>query len=115
MSVSREWLDDHGYAHIRCSRCGWSGWTDTGVCEGCSPSGETCEDCGESRQGCSCTEGFAHAGTCRTHKHVARRDHRGGGIKKGDTYKVTRTHYWREGGPSWWQARKTVVSRAAAC
>ena len=63
MSVSRDWLDDHGYVHIRCPRCGWSGYTDSGVCEGCDDGGgETCESCGDTHADCRCSEGFAHEG-----------------------------------------------------
>ena len=35
--------DDHGYAKMSCDLCGWHGWTDTGVCEGCV----FCRDCGQ--------------------------------------------------------------------
>lgn len=24
-----DWLEDHGYWHWRCSKCGMTGWTDT--------------------------------------------------------------------------------------
>jgi hypothetical protein len=35
--------DDHGYAKMSCDLCGWHGWTDTGVCEGCV----FCTECGQ--------------------------------------------------------------------
>ena len=33
-------MSDYGYAPFAC-RCGWRGWTDTGVCGECS----SCEGC----------------------------------------------------------------------
>lgn len=44
-----------GYVRISCSLCGWRGWTDTGVCEGCT----FCDECGEPTTGeepCECRE-----------------------------------------------------------
>lgn len=35
--------DELGYIYAGCDLCGWHGWTDTGVCEGCV----FCRDCGE--------------------------------------------------------------------
>lgn len=111
MGVDRDWAEMHGYKHITCRSCGFSGYSDS---ECGSDEGETCEDCGCSHRECSCREGFAHEGTCRSRTHVARRDHGTGKyIKKGDTYRVTRTHYWREGGPSWWRTIKTLIKKAA--
>lgn len=40
------WTEAHGYARVSCSRCGWSGMTDTGQCDRCpSP----CDECGAER------------------------------------------------------------------
>jgi len=35
-------MSDYGYAPFAC-RCGWRGWTDTGVCSKCS----SCDECHE--------------------------------------------------------------------
>ena len=41
-----DWLDDHGFAHVSCGRCGWRGLTDTGQCDRCPTD---CDKCGEER------------------------------------------------------------------
>ena len=112
--MDAEWAEMHGYQHMKCRKCGWSGMTDGDRPEcGCydRDEGETCEDCGCSHKECSCSEGFASSGVASTETHVARKNHHG--VKVGDTYKVTRTHYWRKNGPSYWQYRYTVISHAA--
>jgi len=42
MSSPDELTERYGYVHLSCSLCGWHGWTDTGVCEGCV----FCTECG---------------------------------------------------------------------
>ena len=51
----RERAEELGYAHMACDLCGWHGWTDTGVCEGCV----FCVHCGEAwtnEKPCECEE-----------------------------------------------------------
>lgn len=86
------------------------------MCDYCEQDGETevCADCENPKQDCCCSGGFAHKGSRRTRVHTARRDSRDGHVKKGDRYKVTRTHCWRENGPSWWQTVIRVLFHTAA-
>ena len=67
MSYLNDRAEELGYVHLSCNLCGWQGWTDTGVCEGCV----LCEDCGEvvePSHGCRVCEGCIHIrelGPCR--------------------------------------------------
>ena len=40
---ARDRAEELGYFQLSCGLCGWHGWTDTGVCEGCV----FCRYCGE--------------------------------------------------------------------
>jgi hypothetical protein len=66
----RDWADDYGYQHIHCSRCGWSGWSDTGCCEGrCADEededrAKRCPECDEYMDDCEC-ERCAECGELR--------------------------------------------------
>ena len=125
------WADDHGYEHISCS-CGWSGWSDTGVCERCpQPEAETCDACGQEfgdgRWGtaiksatvvdetlcedCACQEGVWHQTTTKVTVHTARKDH--GHVKAGDRYKRIVQMGFYVGGGKWLTSRKQVIKRAA--
>lgn len=42
----------------------------------------------------------------RISEHTARRDHKKGGVKKGDRYKIIVTRCWRRNGPHWIFTRK---------
>lgn len=42
----------------------------------------------------------------RISNHTARRDHKQGGIKKGDRYRVVVTRCWRHNGPHWISTQK---------
>lgn len=124
--VTREWLDDHGYQHIRCSKCGWSGWTDTGVCEGCAEEKDEeqdyCEACGERMEKDStgeircpnCEYGGVHSNTVteKATTHVAHKNH-GPQIKIGDTYKrIVRMGHYADG-PRWMEVVKVRVRKSA--
>lgn len=113
---SESWLESHGYRHIRCPSCGWSGTTDGG-CENCSNEDEcsvcekhedkcecwSCEHCdtkcpdGDSE--CTkCGEGRSYETLYRVKTHIARKDYHPSspfmGIRKGDTYqRVVRGGY----------------------
>ena len=43
MSYLDDRAEELGYVHLSCNLCGWRGWTDTGICEGCV----FCSQCGE--------------------------------------------------------------------
>jgi hypothetical protein len=45
------WADEHGYARFECSRCGWKGMTDTGLCDRCPA---PCDECGDPREEDAC-------------------------------------------------------------
>ena len=45
-------MPGHGYVPLSCTVCGGRGWTDTGVCEGCTE----CSECGEVCEGELCDE-----------------------------------------------------------
>lgn len=45
----------------------------------------------------------------RINEHTARRDHRQGGIKKGDRYRIVVTRCWRDNGPHWINSYKKKI------
>ena len=48
-------------------------------------------------------------------RHVCRRDHKDGRVKKGDVYRVVKTRFVEdESGDGWLSVRKRVLRRAAA-
>ena len=47
----------------------------------------------------------------RISNHVARRDHKTGGIKAGDSYRLVVTRCWRHHGPHWIRTRKIKTKR----
>jgi len=49
----------------------------------------------------------------RISDHTARRDHKRGGIKKGDRYRLVVTRCWRRHGPHWISTRKIKSNTAA--
>jgi hypothetical protein len=65
-TVFDDWNDAHGYRHITCPHCGWSGMTDGDVPEcGCVPDDNEddeneedeeycCPNCGELEDHCRC-------------------------------------------------------------
>lgn len=128
--ASAQWLDDHGYRHIRC-RCGWSGWTDGG-CEGC-PSPEVCDSCGEEESDCqcyqcekcddkhsadesscpSCGEGHTYQTLKRVTVQKARKVYAlpGCTINPGDTYRRTVTGGYTTNGPRWLSVTRTLLKR----
>ena len=129
------WADDHGYQHISCS-CGWKGWTDTGVCEGCDAGSgrgdlEECDGCGCEMgdlggpqrsataeddclcEDCACEEGVSHHTTTKASVHVARKEHRDGYILPGDTYKRVAFMGFIVGGGRWLRVSKRLIKRAA--
>ena len=137
--MDRDWADDHGYQHITCSRCGWSGWSDGPSCEGacadreeshgkacgeCGEYGDNCQcercaECGETRDDCEC-EFFAVETLRRFKTHTARRDHKDGKVKADDRYVETVLGGYYEGGPRWMTRSKRVTgfagcARGARC
>jgi len=49
-----EMADRYGYERCGCGKCGWTGWSDTGVPEcGCDEEGK-CVECGEHEDECKC-------------------------------------------------------------
>jgi len=131
----------HGYEYVTCPRCGWKGYTDTGVCEGDGcyyGSGRTgreehCDKCGreltDDRWGahkahsvvdqtlcedCACEDGVCHETKSVTTYHTARRDHADGRVKKGDRYRRTVDMGYVVGGGRWLTTYKRVVRPAAA-
>ena len=51
----------------------------------------------------------------RRSKHVARRDHADGKVKKGDAYVRVVRYGYEVGGPRWLHASKKVTARASEC
>jgi len=121
------------YQHIKCHVCGWSGWTDSGVCEGC-PTPETCDDCGEEEKDCTCekcyecgckVESEHGSDTCscepgpsvrtlrRVTTHVARKPDPKYRVSVGDTYKLTVEGGYYRNGPRWMTSTKRVTILAA--
>ena len=92
------WAEDHGYHHIRCRRCGWSGMTDTDACDnGCdSPEEKEEEEDSEIRET-----------LYRSTVQIARKAYPG--INPGDTYRRTVTGGYTKGGPRWLTVRRTLV------
>lgn len=131
--ASAQWLDDHGYQHIHCHRCGWSGWTDGG-CEGC-PSPEVCDHCGEEESDCTCWscddcgektddderhcskcgEGRSYQTLSRSTVQVARKTYGTPGyattINPGDKYKRTVTGGYKVDGPRWLTVSRKLLVR----
>lgn len=129
---SEQWLEDHGYQRIRCS-CGWSGLTDTGVCEGCGPDVEYCSCCDEERDDCECwecrecgdknrdDETECHCGTGRSYQtlchstvHVARKEYPLVGIFPGDKYRRTVFGGYYKGAGRWLSVERRLIRRKVA-
>ena len=56
MMSREEMADRYGYERCGCGKCGWSGWSDTGVPEcDCDEDGR-CSECGEHEEECTCVE-----------------------------------------------------------
>lgn len=49
----------------------------------------------------------------RITERIARKDHKDGRIKTGDTYKEVITRCWRRHGPSWYSVRKIKLASGA--
>jgi len=104
-----EWAELHGYVHMRCSHCGWSGKTDGMVPEcGCHDAED--ED----------AEPEPELGICRTATHTARKYYNTGTkwdieIRPGDTYRRTVTRHYIPGG-EWlrWELRRTRLAKGPA-
>jgi len=118
MAWTREDYEMHGFRHIRCPKCGWSGMTDGDAPEcGCfdereiDSDRERCAVCGDHRDDCSCP-GFGVETSYRKKQRRARRGHKDGKIHKGDVYVEWARFGYYEGGPRWLEAGKRLVCRA---
>jgi hypothetical protein len=129
-----QWADDHGYEHVRCRDCGWSGYSDTGVPDCSCGDVESCDDCGEELKECTCERcaecGFKVVTECddqcscepgpavqtlsRSTVQVARKDYPLSGISKGDKYRRTVTGgYYKNNGPRWMTVSRKLVRRVS--
>lgn len=104
MARDNDWDEMHGYVHMRCPKCGWSGKTD-----GCAP------ECG-----CYDEDGDAEPelGICRTTTQIARKAYMVGTkweIRQGDRYSKTVRREYLPGG-EWlnWQTGRTLLDKGPA-
>ena len=59
-TTNDRWAVEHGYRHLRCPQCGWSGMTDGDQPEcGCydedSEEENRCTECDEAEDNCTCS------------------------------------------------------------